>query len=220
MSADDDCTGNPWLAIPWQEYEGHMGSPSVGQLQMLSDVFSQVLREARPRTLAVLGCATGNGFEDIDTSVTRLVLGLDLNPNYLAVARRRFASRVLGLHLVCADLARFELAPGSLDLVHAALVLEYVEPTSLIRKAARWLRPGGRLAVLLQLPSEHAGKVSATPFASLRRLEGAMKLVEPTVVGTAASESGLVETRATTLVLDSGKSFFLARYRALGGDTR
>jgi len=219
MSADDDCTGNPWLAIPWQEYEGHMGDPSVGQLQMLSEVFAEVLREVRPRTVAVLGCATGNGFEHVDTAVTRVAVGIDVNPDYLAVACRRFGKSVAGLSLVCADLACFDLAPHSLDLVHAALVLEYVEPVGLIRRAARWLRPGGTLAVLLQLPSEHSGKVSATPFTSLRRLEGVMKLVEPTVVGTAASESGLVETRATTLVLDSGKSFFLARYRALGGDT-
>jgi len=220
MSADDDPTGSPWLTIPWQEYEGHMGDPSVGQLRMLSEVFAEVLREVRPRTVAVLGCATGNGFEHIDPDVTGLTLGIDLNPAYLAVARGRFGSKVPGLSLVCADLARFELASGSLDLVHAALVLEYVDPDGLIRQAARWLRPGGTLAVLLQLPSEHAGKVSATPFASLRRLEGAMKLVEPKVVRTAASESGLVETQATTLVLDSGKSFFLARYRAPGGEAR
>jgi len=220
MNASDDPAGNPWLSIRWQEYEGHMGSPSVGQLQMLSDVFAQVLREERPRTLAVLGCATGNGFEHVDPEVTRVTVGIDLNLAYLAVARRRFVNRVPGLLLVCADLARFELAPGSLDLVHAALVLEYVDPSRLIHRAARWLRPGGTLAVLLQLPSERSGKVSATPFASLQRLEGVMRLVDPEVVRGAATRAGLVETRATTLVLDSGKSFFLARYRALGGDTR
>lgn len=217
MSADDSRTSNPWLSIPWQDYEGHMGSPSVGQLQMLSEVFVQVLREVRPRSLAVLGCATGNGFEHVDPVVTRLALGVDLNLAYLAEVCRRFGESVPGLSLVCADLARFDLAPRTLDLVHAALLLEYVEPVGLIRRAARWLRPGGTLAIVLQLPSERSGKVSATPFTSLQRLEGAMKLAEPEVVRSAASSAGLVETQATTRVLESGKSFFLARYHAAEG---
>ncbi len=219
MTASDDPEVSPWLTIPWEDYEGHMGSPSVGQLQMLNEVLADVLREERPRALAVLGCATGNGFEHLDPQVTRLALGIDLNPNYLAVARRRFGRNLPGLLLVCGDLARFELAPGSLDLVHAALVLEYVEPHLVIRRAARWLRPGGTLAVVLQPSSECSGKVSATSFASLRCLEGVMRLVEPAVVRALALQAGLVEVKAETLVLESGKSFFLARYRspAAGG---
>ena len=57
---------NPWLTIPAEDYEAHMASPEVGQLQVLNQLFKMVLEEHRPESLAVLGCSTGNGFEHID----------------------------------------------------------------------------------------------------------------------------------------------------------
>ena len=87
---------NPWLAIPWQDYEGHMISPEVGQLQLLSRRFGEALRRYRPASAAILGCATGNGLEHVDPAVTRTVVGLDVNPAHLAVARRRFADAIEG----------------------------------------------------------------------------------------------------------------------------
>ena len=36
---------NPWLNIPVADYEGHMQSPEVGQLQVLSDLFAAGLFE-------------------------------------------------------------------------------------------------------------------------------------------------------------------------------
>ena len=81
---------NPWLTISAEDYEAHMASPEVGQLQVLNQLFKVVLEEHRPESMAVLGCSTGNGFEHIDPSTTRRVVGIDINPSYLAVARKRF----------------------------------------------------------------------------------------------------------------------------------
>jgi hypothetical protein len=58
MSAD-----NPWLTIPLADYEAHMALPQVGQAQLLADLFAAELRERSPSSVAVLGCAGGNGFE-------------------------------------------------------------------------------------------------------------------------------------------------------------
>ena len=74
---------NPWLSIPIDDYEGHMGSPAVAQLQPLSELFAGVLASSRPKSLAVFGCAAGNGFEHIDPSITERVVGVDINPAYL-----------------------------------------------------------------------------------------------------------------------------------------
>jgi len=46
---------NPWLAIPLDDYEGHMRSATVQQLDALAELFGLALRECRPESVAVLG---------------------------------------------------------------------------------------------------------------------------------------------------------------------
>ena len=70
---------NPWLDIPPDDYENHMSSPEVQQLQALNTLFKKVLDTVRPSSLAVIGCTTGNGFEHIDTRVTKRIVGIDIN---------------------------------------------------------------------------------------------------------------------------------------------
>ena len=83
----DGDAANPWLGIPAADYEGHMGDPRVAQLRLLGDVFEESLREFRPAAVVVPGCATGNGFERIDPAATRRIVGIDINPEFLALAR-------------------------------------------------------------------------------------------------------------------------------------
>jgi len=64
---------NPWLGIPAADYEAHMALPEVGQARALAALFASALEEYAPESLAVPGCATGNGFEHIDASKTRRV---------------------------------------------------------------------------------------------------------------------------------------------------
>jgi len=66
---------HPWLTIPAEDYEAHMASAEVGQHQVLSQLFKTVPEEHRPLSLATLGCSTGNGFEQIDPTKTRRVVG-------------------------------------------------------------------------------------------------------------------------------------------------
>ena len=167
---------NPWLSIPAVDYEGHMGSPGVGQLQFLSRVFGELLAEVDPASIAVLGCATGNGFEHVRPERVRRLVGLDINREYIEVCRERYAAKIPGLELVCADLSSFELEPASMDLVHAALFLEYVDPAAVVEKASRWMRPPGLLTVVLQRPSAKGGTVSETGYTSLKILEPVINL--------------------------------------------
>jgi hypothetical protein len=48
---------NPWLGLPLGDYEGHMQSPGVGQLAVLSDLFREVLTMRSPQSVAILGIA-------------------------------------------------------------------------------------------------------------------------------------------------------------------
>jgi SAM-dependent methyltransferase len=202
---------NPWLSIPASDYEAHMSSPAVGQLQYLSRVFRELLVELQPNSVAVLGCATGNGFEHIRPAM-QPVIGVDINPAYLDILRSRFGDRLPGLKLLCADMERCALESRSLDLVHCALVLEYVRPVVAIENAAAWLKPEGVLSVVLQLPSEDSGPVTATPYTSLRALESTMKLVNPELVRDLALRQGLRLKRSRIDTLPTGKAFHVGVY--------
>ncbi len=197
---------NPWLSIPAGDYEAHMGSPAVQQLQYLDSVFADLIARYLPCDLAVLGCATGNGFDRIPSD-TRTVIGLDINPEYLKIARARHAEHLPGLQLICADFAGYTPEPRSMDLIYAGLFLEYVDAALVTAQAAVWLRPGGILAVVLQLPSFGANPVTETPYASLRRLEQAMKLVDPDEVRRLAARNGFAELCTRVDTLPTGKQF-------------
>lgn len=80
---------NPWLDIPLEDYEGHMSSPGVAQLKALADLFEEALNQCRPKSVAILGIAGGNGLERIDISVTNQIVGIDIHPTYLEVVRNR-----------------------------------------------------------------------------------------------------------------------------------
>lgn len=206
-------TENPWLSIPASDYEGHMSAPAVKQAQFLSHALEDLLSRFEPSSIVVPGCTTGNGFEHVDPTVTRAVVGIDINPDYLALLETRHGARIPGLKLLCEDAADAELPPGSADLVHCALVFEYADPKRIIANAARWLRAGGVLSVILQLPAEGQGKVTATEFESVRSLEAMMRLVPPPEIDRTAADAGLkpIETRVATL--ETGKKFHLALYR-------
>ncbi len=204
---------NPWLAIPAADYEGHMGPRGADQLAPLSAAFGQVYRMVRPARLALLGCATGNGLEHVDPSLTLRVVGVDLNIQYVAMTRQRFRSLGARLELYCGDVLSVALEPNAFDLVHAALLFEYVHPLSVAPRVAEWLAPGGVCSTILQLPGGD-GPVSPSPFLqSLRRLESVMRLVPPSELAHAFERQGLRRAGAWEVPLKGGKRFHVALFR-------
>src|SRR5689334_12022769 len=135
-------TPNPWTVVPAADYERHMGPSGVDQLAPLAALFQEVYLAAQPDRVLVVGCGTGNGLEHVDPSVTARVVGVDVSLQYLGIARQRFFHLGPRLELFCNDAAGFKSPPGSFDLVHAALVFEYLHPEVLVRKIAEWL--GGK----------------------------------------------------------------------------
>ncbi|MBU0756037.1 MAG: class I SAM-dependent methyltransferase [Planctomycetes bacterium] len=204
---------NPWLSIPSEDYEGHMGHDKVKQLRFLGEVFKELIETYKPRSLVVLGCATGNGFECLEFGNQKHVLGIDLNPNYLKVLKERFGNTVPGLELLCSDLVECTIPGSFFDLIHAALVLEYVDPALVVEKAVSWLKPGGVFTVVLQMPCNDCDKVSDTGFESLKLLDSIMKLVEPETLDKLADRSGFHPIESKNMTLESGKSFYLGVYQ-------
>ena len=208
VNTNDAPGGNPWLSIPASDYEAHMDSPAVGQLAALNRLFRDVYREQLPARLAVLGCTTGNGFVHIDPAATARVVGVDINPDYIEIARRRYAAVLPGLELYCADLAECDFPAAAFDMVYAALVFEYVDVSALLKKTSGWLGRGGLLAAVLQLEHDAKAPVTATEYASLRLLEPLMRLVPPVEFLAAATQAGLSLVREWEVPLASGKRFW------------
>ncbi len=196
---------NPWSLVPAADYERHMGAGGADQLAPLSTLFQEAYLAAQPGRVLVVGCATGNGLEHIAPAVTRRVVGLDVNLQYLGICRQRFFHLGPRLELYCASALAWRAPPGTFDLVHAALVFEYLQPAALVEQIAGWLAPHGTCQVVLQLPGGE-GPPAALPVLELIRR--AMKLVPPGELTALMERHGLKPRRSQTVPLRHGKSFW------------
>jgi len=205
---------NPWIEVAPADYEAHMTSPEVAQLPVLAEIIARDLAAYRPRSLLVVGCATGNGLQHIDPAVTMRVAGLDVNPDFLAVARQRHCARLPGLELIQGDIFDPALAPGAFELVHSALVFEHVPWQPALRRVAGWVAPAGVLSVVLQLPSAEVAAVSPTAIANrYPDIAREMRLIDPIDFAALARELGLTEEASARIPLPGGKAFLATRYR-------
>lgn len=203
---------NPWLSISAADYEGHMDAPNVGQLSVLNGIFRDALRCIPSKTIAVLGCGTGNGFEHIDREMTKRVVGIDINSEYLSLLKERHASRLPELELVCSDVSAFSPPNSSFDLIYGALIFEYVDYARMLKRISDWLTPKGTLVCVFQLPSPESGVVSETEYSSLKSLESIMRLVDPHDFDARARECGLTRVKQSEIPLKQGKRFLVSYY--------
>lgn len=190
-----------------------MSLPSIGQAEMLGAEFAKLLKEFSPPSLAVIGCAGGNGFEHIRAEVTSRVVGVDINPQYVQALASRFADRIRGLELCVCDVQGSALTFEPVDLIYAALVFEYVAPAPTLRNLRRVCRPDGILATVLQLPSDAAAAVSPSPYETLKTLAPAIHLLSPVALVAYAFESGFVLHSSHQISLPSGKRFAVQLFR-------
>lgn len=204
---------SPWLMIPLEDYESHMALPEVGQAQMLANAFEELLNTYGPTSVALIGCAGGNGFQEaVKAGVTRLV-GLDINPTYITDAKARYGGRISGLELFCADIEGDMPQVAPVDMVYAALVFEYVEITKALKNLQGICLPGGIFAALLQLPKEGAASVSPSPFETLKALGSIMRLVPPDDFRRVAEAAGFGFLSQKLITLESGKQFALQVFK-------
>lgn len=204
---------SPWLDIPLEEYEGHMSMATVGQAQLIAQHLEELVRESTPASVAVIGCAGGNGFERLVGSGVSRVVGVDINAQYVERLRERYAALLPGLELFVADIQSGERIFRPVDLLYVALVFEYVDARAAMSTLQRHCQPCGVLATLTQLPHESLGHVSASPYVSLKRLEPAMRLVASDVLVQEATRVGFALQESRTIAAAVGKQFALHTFR-------
>jgi SAM-dependent methyltransferase len=168
---------NPWLNIPYADYERHMAHPGVGQLKLLNEIIAARVKQLEPKTVVVLGACTGNGFEHF--SDAELVYAVDINPDYLEICKQRFGSYGNSLRCVAADIDRQELdiPPASIDLVICHLLLEYVDAGTALNKIKQVMSVRGTLNVVIQ-ENRNNSFVSDTGVTSLASLSAFARSVE------------------------------------------
>jgi hypothetical protein len=123
---------NPWEEIDLAIYEKHMSLATVNQLGVLNKIMKSQL-DYDVNSVAIWGIAGGNGLEHISCNNFTSVYGIDINQNYLKVAKERFS------HLKCLYLEKFDLVDlsitlPSVDLVIANLLLEYIGLDNFIKQ--------------------------------------------------------------------------------------
>jgi SAM-dependent methyltransferase len=203
---------NPWLNIPAADYEGHMDSSNVDQLSFLARTFKETLEHHDCDTVALLGCATGNGLEHVKREFTRRVTAVDINPEYLGVLRQRYGNSVPGLEAVQDDLESCELEKQAYSLIFAGLVFEYLEPQALLQRIAKWLQVDGILVAVLQMPAEGAS-VTETPYTSIKSLNSIFNLIDPKQFKIIAADVGLIAIEEKFITRETGKSFYIGTYQ-------
>lgn len=204
---------NPWLDIPLEDYERHMALPQVAQAQLLSELLVEAVSGYAPRSVAVLGCAGGNGFERFAGGKIERVVGVDINPTYLATARARFGASLPSLELIAGDLQDASVTFAPVDLVFAGLLFEYVDTDLVLGRIRSMLEPGGVLRTVVQLPAVALPKISPSPYGSLASLAPLMRLVPPEHLARLAADHGYFQANAQTVEAAGGKQFRVLDFR-------
>ena len=204
---------SPWLDVPLGDYEAHMALPAIGQSQLIADQLDMLVRTYAPSSVAILGCAGGNGFERlIGTSISRVV-GVDINPQYIEKARQRYAGRVPGLELLVGDIQTSTSLFEPVDFIYAALIFEYVDIARAMSVLRRHCKPKGVLAVLSQVPHETLPEVTPSPYTSLRLLEPGIHLLSHEGLQRHATQAGFTPEDSRNVLSPGGKQFTVETFR-------
>jgi len=203
---------NPWLNIPLSDYEAHMALPTVGQLGLLADVFAATIARHPCQSVALLGCAGGNGLDRIRPNALKRVVGIDINPDFISRVRERYNGIAPTLELFAGDVEKDMFAFAPVDLVFAALIFEYVSAGPTLDRIRSMVTAGGLLVAILQLPSADSGPVTASPYPSLSSLASFMKLVPPEEFIEKAQKQGFILLGQETLQASGGKKFGLIEF--------
>ena len=211
---------SPWLDIPLADYEGHMALPEIAQARMLADELESAVRQHAPSSVAIIGCSGGNGFERLIGTTVERIVGIDINPTYVAAAQARFGTQLPKLALYVADIQ--DALPNIMptEMIFAGLILEYVDLRAAMHNLRRLCAPGGTLVAVFQAPSAEAEAVSTSPYRSLQRLAPAMQLRDAREVKGAAAEAGFAPATMRSLTLPSGKSFIVLSFHRDGSVER
>jgi hypothetical protein len=169
MQNDSRNSSNPWKEIPIADYEQHMSHTSVGQLNLLNSLTKKYLAKYKPATCLFMGIAGGNGLEHIDNNITRHLIGIDINHEYLNVCFKRYHDRIDSLQLLELDITKDTNHVRTADFIWVALVLEYAGIDKCLEFSNNNILKGGHFIVTIQ-SNNNLQSVSPTGVESVKKV--------------------------------------------------
>lgn len=204
---------NTWKSVLLSDYEGHMALPAVGQAEMLAGELGRAIESVKPNSLALLGCAGGNGLDHTAIHKMARVICLDINPEFTKELGKRYSGIIPGLECHAGEVETFR-SDNPVDLVFGALVFEYTRLNEAIESVARLLASEGEFVALLQLPADGIPTVTPSPYAqALSVVLECFRYVDSLELEKVAVPVGLILVEKRIVTLDSGKSFAVLRMK-------
>jgi hypothetical protein len=180
---------NPWLRIPLEDYERHMSHHLVGQSVLLNSLTKKYLDEIKPEIAVFLGIAGGNGLEYININITKSVIGIDINPDYLNTAFKRYNHTIASLQLMNLDIVKNSESICKADFIWAALVLEFTGIDKALEFSTNNIRKDGHLVVSIQ-SNNNRQSISPTGIESIKKAGEIFSVVSPEMLLSKAAETG------------------------------
>ncbi len=117
---------NPWEEISLSDYENHMKSDSVMQLQKMSQMMKVQFNAYPVSSVMILGIAGGNGLKHIDKNKFKKVYGIDINKKYLKAVMERYSDISEILECIQLNLLEETYKLPQAELLIANLLIEYI----------------------------------------------------------------------------------------------
>jgi SAM-dependent methyltransferase len=184
-----------------------MALPDIGQAEMVTDQLKFAVEKNRPESLALIGCAGGNGLQAIVGGPVRRVVGIDINPKYVEIAHSRFHKYFPTFEVYVGNIESLDTMIEPVDLAFAALIFEFVDVACAFKTIKNICRPKGRFIILLQTPNASMPAVSISPYTSLKALTPVVRLRNPEDIIRASEDVGFKCLGSDEIALASGKKF-------------
>jgi SAM-dependent methyltransferase len=159
----------------WDEHSdrafAQMQVPLDRQLAPLGHRAQAALAPKPGERIADIGCGTGQTTLELAAAVgvTGKVLGLDISPACLAVAKTR-AAQTPQIEFILGDAQEFAFPPKSFDAVFSRFgVMFFADPTTAFRNIRTALKPGGRLTFVCWRDPKEVDLL-ALPFNTVKHL--------------------------------------------------
>jgi predicted TPR repeat methyltransferase len=182
---------NPWHEIPLEDYERHMSHELVGQSTLLSALTKKYLENIKPGSAIFLGVAGGNGLEHIDNRITKTVIGIDINQNYLDTTFSRYNERIASLQLINLDIAKNSERVYESDFIWAALIAEYSGIDPVLEFSRNNISSGGHFILSIQ-SNNNKPSVSSTGIESVKKAGQIFSPISPEELLRKSGESGFI----------------------------
>jgi ubiquinone/menaquinone biosynthesis C-methylase UbiE len=145
--AEAAATSSRSLLADEQDVQRYIDPPAATSYPL--EYAFHLLGNVRGRAVLDVGCGAGENSLLLARRGAR-VLGVDISPGLLGVARRRLELNGLGrvARFAVASAHALPVADGSVEVVFGAAILHHLDLTAAAREVARVLPPGGRAIFL------------------------------------------------------------------------